>query len=288
MSEQGEQGNAGNNDSGDSDHLATMEAEAKIFGWVPKDDFRGDESQWIDAETFVKRGREINPILKKNNDRLMQELRKRDGEIAEMRGSLDEFGKMYTKMSETAYQRAIQDVKAQLRNARTEGDVDLVEQLEEQRDALVEESKNIKPPVKPAPQQQQVNPQAQQALQDWVGENKWYNQDKNPDMVFAADGIALKLSKSRPDLVGTRAFLDNVTDELKRVMPDRFKNPNRAAGSPVAGGTSGASQQSKGKKGYNDLPADAKLACDRMTTPGKPGFIKGFTKDKYVQNYFEE
>ena len=31
-----------------------VEKEARLFGWVPKEEFRGSESDWVDAEVFVK------------------------------------------------------------------------------------------------------------------------------------------------------------------------------------------------------------------------------------------
>lgn len=58
-----------------------LEKEARVFGWVPKEDFRGSEDDWVDADTFVKRGKEINPILRKNNELLMKRLDEKAREI---------------------------------------------------------------------------------------------------------------------------------------------------------------------------------------------------------------
>ena len=46
--------------------------EAKTLGWVPKDQFRGSADDWVDASTFVERGKQVMPILNHNNERLMQ------------------------------------------------------------------------------------------------------------------------------------------------------------------------------------------------------------------------
>ena len=48
--------------------------EAESQGWVPKERYRGNEADWVDANTFVKRGREILPILRKNNENLVRDL----------------------------------------------------------------------------------------------------------------------------------------------------------------------------------------------------------------------
>ena len=51
-----------------------VEEEARAQGWVGKDEFRGSDDDWVDADTFVKRGKEIMPILRKNNEKLLKEL----------------------------------------------------------------------------------------------------------------------------------------------------------------------------------------------------------------------
>jgi len=58
-----------------------LEREARVFGWVPKEEFRGSDTDWVDAEVFVKRGKEINPILRKNNELLLKKLDEKGKEI---------------------------------------------------------------------------------------------------------------------------------------------------------------------------------------------------------------
>ena len=54
-----------------------VEKEARTLGWVPQSEYR-DGDHFVDAETFVKRGKEINPILRKNNEILLRKLAERD------------------------------------------------------------------------------------------------------------------------------------------------------------------------------------------------------------------
>ena len=70
-----------------------VEKEACLFGWVPKEEFRGSESDWVDAGVFVKRGKEINPILRKNNELLMKKLDEKAKEIDSIKASVEEFKK---------------------------------------------------------------------------------------------------------------------------------------------------------------------------------------------------
>src|SRR5574337_2116397 len=91
-------------------------SEAMEQGWVPQDKWTGRPEEWSDAETFVRRGREINPILrkalKKERERtaaLEAELRATGATVAELRDYL-------SKVEERATKNAI----AQLKRARTE------------------------------------------------------------------------------------------------------------------------------------------------------------------------
>ena len=70
-----------------------IEKEARLFGWVPKEEFRGSETDWVDADVFVKRGKEINPILRKNNELLMKKLDEKAKEIDSIKASVEEFKK---------------------------------------------------------------------------------------------------------------------------------------------------------------------------------------------------
>ena len=70
----------------------STEKEARVLGWVPKDDFR-DGDHWVDADTFVRRGKEINHIIRKNNETLLKKLDEANREIAEVKKVAKEFAK---------------------------------------------------------------------------------------------------------------------------------------------------------------------------------------------------
>src|SRR6266436_2695776 len=107
-----------NVDDGQDANLQALEEEASRDGWVPKDEFHGAESDWVDAATFVERGKAINPILRKNNERLMKEINKQKAEIEELRLTTKEFGEEFQKMTANAYKRAVADVKQQIKDAK--------------------------------------------------------------------------------------------------------------------------------------------------------------------------
>jgi hypothetical protein len=74
-----------------------------------------------------------------------------------------------------------------------------------------------------------------------------------------------------------------VKEGVKEAFPHKFDNPNRNKAASVDGGANrGASTGRPKSKTYNDLPADAKMQCDKYVNQ------KLMTKEKYIQEYFEE
>ena len=246
-------------------------AEAERSGWVPKEKFRGDPAEWADAETFVKRGKEINPFLRKSNESLKKELNEAKAELTELKLTTKEFAAEFAKMKENAYKRAISELKAERREAIKEEDLARADELEERIDELKEEQKAV-----PAKKEEDTKAPAPDmtAYNEWKDENRWYRPD-NEEAYDMAEVISLRLRKEDPSLVG-RAFLDEVTRRVKKRLPEVFENKNREK-SPHEGPT--ARGTTTGKRSYASLPADAKAACDKFVK------AKLMTQEQYLNAY---
>jgi hypothetical protein len=258
------------------------EKEARIFGWVPKEEFRGSEDDWVDAEVFVKRGKEINPILRKNNELLMKKLDEKAKEIDSIKASVEEF-KQFQKESferKTAeYEIQIAELKSKKREAIAEGNGDAVVDIYDQIDSLKEAQREAKAEAKakadvPPPAQASIPDDPE--LQSWLGRNQWFGSDT--EMTEMANGLGSSVRKQFPHLTG-RDFLDKLDDRIKEYFPHKFTG-NKAKGSAVDSSGSVRGSGSSGKKSYDNLPADAKQACDRFI---KNGWIK--SKQEYVDSY---
>lgn len=258
------------------------EKEARIFGWVPKEEFRGSEDDWVDAEVFVKRGKEINPILRKNNELLMKKLDEKAKEIDSIKASVEEF-KQFQKESferKTAeYEIQIAELKSKKREAIAEGNGDAVVDIDDQIDSLKEAQREAKAEAKakadvPPPAQASIPDDPE--LQSWLGRNQWFGSDT--EMTEMANGLGSSVRKQFPHLTG-RDFLDKLDDRIKEYFPHKFTG-NKAKGSAVDSSGSVRGSGSSGKKSYDNLPADAKQACDRFI---KNGWIK--SKQEYVDSY---
>lgn len=230
------------------------EALARPEGWKPKDEYRGNPDEWVDAETFVRRGREINPILRKNNARLQQELATLRAELSEASSAVKSLQEYNSKLEEKAYQRALQSLKAEKRQALAAGDHETAAELEDQLDELREN-----PPKQPAPAPASNAPKVDPVFQSWQSENaSWFN-DENPDMVDYANAVGMRLRRQDPQMTRFKgqAFLDEIKKAVEKQFPDKF---GRRAGGPAmvegSGGPS-ASQNPNGKTTLASLPADA-------------------------------
>ena len=89
------------------------EVEAKQFGWVPQEDFKGNPDEWRDAETFLRRGKEINGFLRKDLDKIMRLNQSQAAELAEVRATMEEFKKFHNETEQRAYKRAFDALKAE-------------------------------------------------------------------------------------------------------------------------------------------------------------------------------
>ena len=271
-----------NDTSNNDDAGSEVQHEAESQGWVPKERYRGNESDWVDAETFVKRGREILPILRKNNENLVKDLNQTKEELKQFREAAEEFKKFQRESYErkTAdYERRIQEIKESRAQAISDGDGQKVNALDDALDEAKEDLKEAKQAVKDvvsvpeAPTPTSIDPN----LQSWLDKNTWFGEDRR--MTSIANGIGESLRLEFPGLKG-QAFLEKLDEVLTDEFPNRFGNKTK--GSTSSRVESGSGRQGRGNsnaQSYDNLPADAKSACDRFVKQ------KLMTREQYVADF---
>jgi len=255
-------------------------SEASAQGWVAKDDYRGNEADWVDAETFVRRGKEIMPILRKNNEKLLKELKEARSIAEEARTTAREF----QKFQKEQYERKAKDLEAQLsqlkqakRDAVSSGDGDRVVEIDDAMDLIKEDVAQAKAEAnRPEPVQQSA-PQPDENLQAWLDRNQWFGQDKR--ITDVTNALGKSITEEFPTLKG-KAFLDKLDEELAQTYPDKFGKKTRANPMDGAGMTTQSGRPSSAKRSYENLPTEAKAACDRFL---KQGLIRN--KEDYVREY---
>ena len=257
--------------------------EAESQGWVPKERFRGNESDWVDADTFVKRGREILPILRKNNENLIKDLNSTKEQLKEFREAAEEFKKFQRDAYERKaqdYEKRIQEIKESRAQAISDGDGQKVNALDDALDQAKEDFKEAKQAVKdvvsakePEPTPEAIDP----GLQAWLDRNSWFGQDKR--LTGMVNGIGESLRLEFPLLKG-QAFLDKLDEVLAEEFPSKFGGKKQSPSSRVESG-SGRAGRSGGSnaQSYDNLPPEAKSACDRFVKQ------KLMTREQYVADF---
>jgi len=258
-----------------------VEKEARLFGWVPKEEFRGSETDWVDADTFVKRGKEINPILRKNNETLMKKLDEKAKEIDEIKASVEEFKKFQKEAFErkkSELQAELDTLKAQKKEAIAVGNGDLVVELDDRIDELKDAQREAKEEAKAPPPATASTPvPSDPELNAWLERNTWFGQDE--EMTDVSNGLGATVRKQFPHLSG-RAFLDKLDERIANYFPEKTSLGRKQRGSAVDSTGNVRAAGSGGKKTYDSLPAEAKAACDKFV---KQGLFK--SKQEYVDLY---
>lgn len=272
---------ADDNDSG------AIETEARNMGWVPEEDFRGNKDHWVDAEQFVERGRQVLPILVQNNKRLQRELLTRDQKIGNLQTSLESQQEMlerledrYGKITQQAVTDAKARLKAELKEAREDDDLDKELDIQEQLRALNDVKPEEKPVKKEAPK---VDTSLSPEFVQWHADNPWYGEDKKKTKAV------LRIAEDLRDDGNTMTGIDFM-EECVRQYEDTSTQapPNRTPVSRVDGG-SGRGGQRTGKS-FADLPSDAKQACladaDDLVGEGKRYKTQKDWETAYAKIYF--
>lgn len=288
-----------NDDAGDSGN-EQVEREARSLGWVPKEQFRGPPEQWRDADEFVRRGREILPIVTANNRRLVDELTNARKQIADLRGTVDAQSKAVKDILEhqaSEIKRQVESKIAALRAEKKEalrsGDLerasDLEEEIDTTKDALEQANKaKTAPAAAPSPN---APPPIPPWAQEFGEQNKdWLGPDKKKTALFM--GICEELFEEGV-LKGTDLLNEGKKRAEEILSPKGRQAPKSEGGQ---GGWNGSSRPSGGArdgKSYADLPPDAKAVCDSQAKkfvgegPGKLFKTEKGWRDYYAKTHFE-
>lgn len=235
------------------------EAEALAMGWKPPERFKGAKADFIDAKTYVERGKTILPFLR-------NELKRRDREIEGLKKAVDNSVKHISRADERAYAKAKADLEAELAQYAEAGDKASVKAVTD--DLIQLEKDRLDAPKAPADDEPEW-------FTDWKAENDWFGKDKARSASAAAFA-----EEAMADGYSGKALAREVDRRLKEEFPHKYAkatNPNRALPGAVE---AGGGQRPRGGKSYADLPLEARQMCDEFCRD-----IKGFTREKFLKDY---
>jgi hypothetical protein len=240
---------------------------AKATGWVPKEQFRGPEEKWVDASTYVERGRKFNTNLQKEVTALRSEVQG----FEQTKAQFQRYMKETLAAKQAEFDEAIKELRRQKAQATREGDDEAVIGLEDRLEALKKSRQDLEveaAPQKPTREQNEVTPE----FQAWAEENAWF---KDAKMRSYSIALAEEL-RAAGDATNGRPFMDKITSLIKAEFPHKFQSQTRAnsveSGSQASGGGAGGRTAA-------DLPeADRAL----MEEFDKNGWVK---KADFLKNY---
>jgi len=281
----------------------TVVEKAKQMGWAPQAEFRGDPTKWIDADEYVRRGEQLMPILRANNERLMEEVGKLRSENAQTQQllkasgeAIEELKKFNTKTTKKALADQKETLVEGIKAARREGDVDselvLQDQLTEvstalrQADTTPKVSDTAAGPAGGAPPPVMDSP----GWKAFVAENPWFGKDKRRTALAVAIGEELRGDPANSGLTG-KPFFDKVADEVEKQFnpgASQRRQPSKVEGGGGGGGDGGGSSAGRS---FADLPAEAQAACKRQSSrlvgPGRAYKDLSAWQTAYATKYFE-
>jgi len=251
------------------------ETKARRLGWVPKEEFRGDPDKHRSAEDFLKRGEEILPILQRDNKRLHENFGKVEKQLKETQETLQTYSEFAKKAAEREYKKSLRELEAKLDAAIELADVSQARQLRKEIAEL--DGGEPVPAPKPDPVGEVDKPAVDPEVASWIEQNDWFNRSASL-RTYAVEEFG-ELEKRYPGKTKTE-LLAEVKQRTVDRFPDKFGiNPKREGVASVASPTGDGARRKTGKT-YDDLPAEAKKACDKYVRT-----IPGYTKEKYVKDY---
>lgn len=204
-----------------------VEVQASEKGWVPKEKYQGDPEAWVDAKEFISRG----PLY----DALHSANRK----IKSLQETMDAFKEHHNKVETRAREKALAELKDQLKVASEERDIGAALEIKDKITSLSQEATEVQPNT---------------VFNTWVESNQWYKTD-NKLKTFAT-GIGFGLAQENPSWSVEQVY-NEVTKIVKEEFPEKFnKKPNKVTSANQTVNNDGKSN--KRLPSANQLPEDAR------------------------------
>lgn len=202
-------------------------ARARVQGWHPFEEYRGPTERWVDWPEFLARGERELPVLRDQLRRRSEDVVRLNSQMASMQEKLDaqnaaleEMRSLARRADERGYQRALNELKGQAREAVALGDVDAFDRVNAQIEALETERAEVeRPPAAPTTERRAAAPPADPAITAFVDANPWFSTD--PQLRQAMVSFHTLEIQKHPAMP-TADQLDRALARLKTEFPEKF------------------------------------------------------------------
>ncbi len=241
-------------------------SEARELGWADKDSWRGKPEHWVDAKTFLDRGRHVLPIMAETNRRLKGQLETQGAQLQSVntalkaaQASIDALEESHeadvVAVAEEARIKLREELTEASREGRHEDVADLTVKLTELNTAQPEKKKK-----KEETEDNTTAARPDPVFLAWAADNQAFMND--PRRVALANQIAREIRETDKTTVG-RPFMDKVADEVDKLLGAKATRTSKAEAGGGGGRGAGGGGGSEGGKTFADLPQEAKDACAR-------------------------
>ena len=221
-----------------SENPSKEELRATEGGWRPKEEWEGEDGEWIDAQTFNMRGELLDRIKSQTS-----QLRGQDRKISKLENTLKDLSEHNKRMDEIAFKRALNELKSLKKDAMQLDDHDQIVEIDDQILELKAAQKESSNKFNDNTTEDDVNNVSPEII-DWIEQNQWYKTDVT--LRGAADALTLDIIQTYPELKNNPSeVLKKVSNRLKDEFPNKFgktQKPKQSVAEP-----SDADTQSKSK-----------------------------------------
>jgi len=242
------------------------EVTAREHGWVPEEEFEGDKTNWVNAETWESRS--------KRERTLEANAKKTDEQLKALSGVVDRMTAREKTIKETAEKDALEKFRATAKEALAEGDEKkldgAIDDIQKQTEQVAEQAATYNSPSDIA------------ETNAWIQEHKQY---LRADVEKTAQKVSTIILASHPGLP-LKEHLALVHKEVVPLYPEHFDNKERNKAPAVEG----EGQRLTPKKGT--MEPEFKQAMEKYGTKmarssaykGKSGKTgqEGFEADKKI------
>ena len=184
--------------------LSPVEQKALEQGWKPREEFDGNDDDFIDAKEFVRRGE------------LFSKIEHQSKEVKQLRQALEALKAHHSKTKETEFKRALKQLDQARRQAVVDGEHDRAFALEDKIEEIKEEKEEFdKEFVASVPSAQNTDP----VFESWQANNSWYGKDKA--MTAFADKLGIEL---RAEVLAGALSKEDVFAKIAREVKAEFKH----------------------------------------------------------------
>lgn len=271
---------------------AQIEADARLVGWIPETEFKGEKDKWKPAAEFLEMAesqlpmaRATNRRLTETNQELLRRLKAQESALSGLQESIEALKEFHSVDTKRKVEEARAKLLGELKAARAAGDVDaemeIVDALTQTAQKSNGEAKTVVAPAGPTPE-----------WKAWEADNPKFTTDKKWRGVCIGFAEEMRMDPQYNHLQG-RAFFDEVTRQTDAWFAQRTPaarvDKTEAGGNSGSGGGGGSTPRGKG---YAQLPPDAKAQCEAQAKKfvGKSEQFKTLDKWQayYAKVYWEE